>query len=308
MKRILITGATGFVGKHMIEMIDCSAHHVVLLTRDPKKLNHVADRFEIVQGDLNDPESLKTACAGVDVLINLAAEVRNIEMLEKTNVQGTLNLIEAIHSSGIARVIHLSSVGVVGKGFSAQPYIVTESEIPTPQNEYERTKLKSERLLLDHAKDHYRITVLRPTNVFGEYHPFQALLHLMQRMQQTSKCPYVTGAMVNYVYVKDLCATILHFMEHTANEEVYQVGGAMLLSDFYSELATSLKSNTKTLRIPFWFQNLLSMAGIKKLRSLANKTIYDDSKLIKEIGKYPFGIKQGLERTVHYYRNQKLVR
>lgn len=307
MKRILITGATGFVGKHLIEMIDSTAHQVVLLTRDPKKLEQVSDRFEIVQGDLNDLDSLKKACAHVDVLINLAAEVRDNDLLEKTNVQGTRNLIEAIQTSGIGRVIHLSSVGVVGKGFSAVPYSVTESEFPTPQNEYERTKLLSEQLLLEHAKGQYSITVLRPTNVFGEFHPFQALLNLMQRMQQSPKCPYVSGAMVNYVYVKDLCAAILHFLDHPGKETIYQVGSAMSLSDFYTVMAASLNSSTKTVRIPSWLQSLLTLIGIKKLRSLANKTVYDDSKLLQEIGHYPFGLKQGLERTVSYYRNQKLL-
>ena len=153
-------------------------------TRNPQKFRE-EERFRIVEGDLSNQESLNRALSGITILINLAAEVRNLEKLEETNVGGTKRLIAAIREAKtVKEVIHLSSVGVVGMNYNLDLTEVDEQFPAEPKNEYERTKLLSEQLFLDFFRENPDLqwSVLRPTNVFGESHPFDALLNLMQHV------------------------------------------------------------------------------------------------------------------------------
>ena len=106
--RIVITGASGFVGKDLLRFLDEELYEITVISRDKKKLeNKFSKSVQVVEADLLNVTSLKSAFENKDVLINLAAEVRNHDMLEKTNVQGTKNCIEALQNSSIKKVIHL---------------------------------------------------------------------------------------------------------------------------------------------------------------------------------------------------------
>lgn len=306
-KKVIITGATGFVGKHLMNFLDLTNYEYTLLTRNPDKLAGEFQRFSIVFGDLNDLDSLKNAFSGHDILINLAAEVRNLDLLEQTNIVGTNNLVEALKSTEIKKVIHLSSVGVVGKVFSAKPFVVSESELPTPQNKYEETKLKSEEILLA-QKESFELVVLRPTNVFGEMHPFNALNNLFNHVQTGKTMVYTRQAMVNYLYVGDLCKVITWFLEHEGHPGVYQVGNAMPFVEFYDQIEKKLNVRGKRLVFPNSLVKCLEFMGIRRLRAISNQVVYDDSKLKNLIGRYHFGIDKGLDLTIDYFRKKGLLK
>ena len=306
-KKVIITGATGFVGKHLMNFLNLTNYEYTLLTRNPDKLAGEFQRFSIVFGDLNDLDSLKNAFSGHDILINLAAEVRNQDLLEQTNIAGTNNLVEALKSTEIKKVIHLSSVGVVGKVFSAKPFVVSESELPTPQNKYEETKLKSEEILLA-QKESFELVVLRPTNVFGEMHPFNALNNLFNHVQTGKTMVYTRQAIVNYLYVGDLCKVITWFLEHEGHPGVYQVGNGMPLVEFYDQIEKKLNVRGKRLVFPNSPVKCLEFMGIRRLRAISNQVVYDDSKLKNLIGWYHFGIDKGLDLTIDYFRKKGLLK
>lgn len=307
-KKVIITGATGFVGKHLLNFLDTTSNQFTLLTRSREKLSGVSDAFSVVYGDLNDPDSLKKAFEGQDILINLAAEVRNQDLLEQTNVIGTNHLIEAVKSSSIRKVIHLSSVGVVGKAYSLNLLSVNESESPTPQNKYEVTKLKSEQNLTKELGHGFELVVLRPTNVFGEMHPFNALNNLFNYIQAGKKMIYMNGAQVNYVYVGDLCQAINWFLEHEGHTGIFNVGGSMPLEDLYGLIEQKLNVRGKRVKIPVFLVKWAERMGIRKLRSVSNRVIYDDSALMTKIGEYDFGIDKGLNLTINYFRKKGLLK
>ncbi len=307
-KNVIITGATGFVGKHLLQFLDPVKYRYTLLTRNPDKLPSDLSECAIVYGDLNDLESLKQAFGDQDILINLAAEVRNQELLEQTNVNGTNNLIEAIKASTIKRVIHLSSVGVVGKVYSPNQWVVSENEIPTPQNKYEQTKLKSEELFLDQSNEQFELVVLRPTNVFGEMHPFNALNNLFNHIQSGKTLVFTKKAQVNYVYVGDLCQSIQWFLENEGHPGVFQVGNSMSLRDLYETIEKKLGVKGKKLQIPNFVITFAELIGIHKLRAVSNCIVYDDSKLKKLMGNYQFGLDKGLDLTIDYFRKKGLLK
>ena len=122
MMKILITGASGFIGQHLIEMIALDMYKVSLLTRDVNKKQRIyRSEINILQGDLNDLPSLILATKDIDCIVNIAAEVRNQSQLAATNIQGVKNLMDAIVINGVKKIVHISSVGVVGKQLGQIP-------------------------------------------------------------------------------------------------------------------------------------------------------------------------------------------
>ena len=302
---VIITGGSGFIGKDLLKKIDLSVFSVRLITREKQKLYHLEkEGFEVIEADLSDVNSLKNAFSGQSILLNLAAEVRNLELLEKTNVQGTQNLIEAIEACGIKKVIHLSSVGVVGKGYSISQLVVTEETSAKPANAYERTKKKSEDLLIAaEQKGNFELTILRPTNVFGESHPFNALLNLSQHLSSGRIVPYMKNAVVNYVYVSDVSASILYFL-NSQEKGIYQIGSSMNLRDFLDLMQRSLRKKARLFKVPKLFIILANTLGLKLFSSVSNSVIYSDEKL-RKIFHYPVGIEQGIINTLNDFENKK---
>lgn len=307
-KNVVITGGSGFVGKHLLSFLDCEKFTYTLISRNPDKLNVNRSVFKCVYADLNDLESLKRAFEGQDILINMAAEVRNQDLLEKTNIEGTKSLIQAIITTGIQKVIHLSSVGVVGNGFSLNSTLIDETQLPTPKNKYEETKLISEKLFAEHSNEKFKLVVLRPTNVFGEFHPFHALRTIMNHANDSKRMIYANGAMVNFVYVGDLCQTIVFFLNQTDSEGVFQVGNATPFETFYKMISEKLNRKPLFLRLPTFLFRCAELLGIKKMRPVSNKVVFSDKLLKTEMGAYQFGLDKGLDLTIAYFRKNELVK
>lgn len=308
MQKILITGASGFIGKDLLNQLDFDCYEVFVLTRSPEKFKEFDARIHVVEGDLTDKSSLVNALNGIDIVINLAAEVRDIAKMQTTNIDGSKNLIEAMIQNNVLKIIHLSSVGVVGKAYSAKELKVNEEVIPTPANEYERTKLISEQLFIEAFQDQkFELTVLRPTNVFGEGHPFNALLNLMQKIQNGKLLIYSEDARVNYVYVRDLTNFIIQFLEEKKFNGVYTVGYGMKLVDFYTLIMDSMNMKTRLIKIPQFPISFANSVGINKLQPISNKVIYDDSKL-QSLFSYKFGMEKGIQKTVSYFKEKNLLK
>lgn len=307
-QKIIITGASGFIGKYLLNQLDYSRYDVSVLTRKPEKFQGLNNEINVVEGDMTDKSSLIQALKGQDFVINLAAEVRNIAIMRTTNIEGSKNLIEAMIHNNVTKVIHLSSVGVVGKAYSAIDLKVQEDVDPTPANEYERTKLISEQLFIKaHQDQKFDLAVLRPTNVFGEGHPFNALLNLMQKVENDKLLIYSENAWVNYVYVGDLTNFIVQFLEEEKLTGIYTIGYGMKLIDFYSLVLNSMNKKTRVIKIPQMLISILDKFGITKLQPISNRVEYDDSK-IKSLFSYKFGIEKGIQNTVTYFKEKKLLK
>jgi nucleoside-diphosphate-sugar epimerase len=307
--KIAITGASGFIGQHLLEDISHTSFSVRIITRNPlKTIGHVTPETEIIKADLKDLGSLKKAFAGIDVIVNIAAEVRNDKLLADTNIEGTKNLIKAATENKVKKIIHLSSVGVVGMQYSDCLTHVSEETECAPKNEYERTKLESEKLLLDaDKKNNWQLTILRPTNVFGENHPYNALLHLMNHIHSEKPTVCTRLAKVNYLYVKDLSQLIVKLISDEKEYGIVNVGQHKDLNAFVKLISAELGKKPKMVIIPPFLIKISNLVGINILKSVSNGVIYQDEKL-KCFYKYPFGIEQGLRNTIEYYKKQNLIK
>ena len=304
--RILITGASGFIGQHLIEDLQTSDYKLFLLTRDSlKHFRNVPENSVKIIGDINNQNFLNSALKNIDFVINIAAEVRNKSHFYNTNVLGTKNLINAIIENKIKKLIHISSVGVYGKQYSNNETIINEEYNCNPQNEYEISKYESEKLLLE-AKNKFQLIILRPTNVYGEYHPYNALLNLISHIKSNKPILYSKDAIVNYLYVKDLTSIIINFVNDNNSTGIYNLGSHFYLKEFANIIYLSLNHKKRYLPVPQLLIKISSMFGIKKLNTISNKIIYSDKKL-KTLFNYPFDYEKGLIRLIEHYKNKKLI-
>lgn len=305
--KIFITGGTGFIGQHLIQLIEDKFSEIFVLTliEEPEFWCN-SKNVHLVCGDLNKPETYLNELSQCSILVHLAAEVRDENKMIQTNVDGVEVLTKAALDAGIKKIIHLSSVGVVGAGVSLFKRSVNEQEPCIPQNKYEITKLESERIFLAH-KDKYKLVILRPTNVFGDHHPRNFLLSLLQHARKGKTFVTTKKTKFNYVYVGDLAGVIAETVFDDLPEGIYNVGAPFDARTFFEIIRKSTNSKSKLYFVPtlfFYVAFLLKLFGKRelfgKIVSLANKVEFSDS-AIKNYVDYKFGIEDGIRRTVDYY-------
>lgn len=304
---VLITGASGFIGKHLLKEINTDKYQVSVITRNPEKKNiSFPPHTKVIVANLTNYKSLEKALKNIDIIINIAAEVRNTAKLKSTNIQGSKNLIKAAAQNNVKKIIHLSSVGVIGLQYSNSEINVDENSKCNPKNEYERTKHKSEQILINScAQSNIELSILRPTNVYGENHPFDAVLKLMKHINQNKTMVVASGAVVNYLYVKDLTAAIIKLID-MPGQLVMNIGKSTTYTELITLLNKILKRNTKTYTLPAVFFKLLNFIGFNKLNVISNKVSYDDS-LLTSFFTYPCGLEKGMKNTFTDFQRKKML-
>jgi nucleoside-diphosphate-sugar epimerase len=167
----LITGATGFVGKHLARACLARGWPTRALVRpstDSAELNQVG--LSVVRGDLTDSDSLRAALEDIDVVFHCAAKVGDwgpVADYRAVNVEGLRLLLDACRQRPLQRFVHLSSLGV----YEARHHYATDETEPLPSQHvdgYTQSKVESEQLALQLAREYkLPVTVLRPGFIYG---------------------------------------------------------------------------------------------------------------------------------------------
>lgn len=311
--KILITGGSGFVGQHLLSALASDNVDIRIISRKSGlEFRNKNIQPEVFLADITDILALEKAFIGIDIVINLAAELRNESDFEKTNIQGVKYLVALTKKYNVKKFIQLSSVGVVGMQYSSKHFVVDETTVCNPKNGYEKSKLESESILF-HAfsEEKGRLVMLRPTNIFGDHHPRNTLLNFLQTIKNKKRLICTSNATVNYVYVNDLVSTIRHFIFNKADSTVYNVGEASSFEKFFHESSRLIGTPPRLTILPhfcFAIPEAFGYLGIHnlkaKLRTLSNRVVYSDKKLQKEVpGIYSYGNEKGLQCTIDYYQS-----
>jgi nucleoside-diphosphate-sugar epimerase len=171
MSKYLITGVTGFVGSHLAQACQQRGIPTVTIARSSSDLRW-PQQFgcQVVQGDLNDPASIRQAMDGVKVVIHSAAKVGDwgpVEDYRQTNVQATTLLLEEARQRQVDRFIHISTLGV----YEARDHFNTDETTPPPKQHmdgYTQTKMEAEAVVTGyHQTRQVPTVILRPGFVYG---------------------------------------------------------------------------------------------------------------------------------------------
>ena len=167
--KVLVTGATGFLGSHLSERLVREGHDVRALVRKSSKTDFLKKLgVELTLASLENGDGLEEAVSGVDAVVHGAGIVKakRPEEFTRINAGGTRNLVDAIreHAPDLSRFVYISSLAAHGflKENGPLPY---DAE-PNPVTHYGRSKLEGERYVLD-MKDDVPVTVIRPPAIYG---------------------------------------------------------------------------------------------------------------------------------------------
>lgn len=320
---VLVTGASGFLGGHLTQTLVQQGITPRILVRPNSR--HTAlplDQVEIQEGDLRDVETLKKAVADVSIVYHCAATMKGTkEEFFESNVQGTQQLLAAAQSSGVQRFLHVSSVAVYGPG---QKTIIREEEgydpFPQQRGYYTWTKIESDRLALQFAKEHnFPVTVLRPGIIYGPgAKPFFARLHYNLK----GKAHVVIGqptALLPLVFVKSVVAALLLAGEKPLSPfSVYNVvDGVIRQGDFLERQAEAMKKRVRPVYLPPRLVGLgaLALETVYRLLRKGSPTLsryrvqracqslaHDTTKARKELGWRPeISLPEGLQQTWQWW-------
>lgn len=174
--RVLVTGATGFLGHHLVDQLAEAGHEVVALCRDPESeaARRLPESVERKRGDILDAASVEAAARGCDVLMHCAGKVsRDPEdalLLHDVHVRGTQIVLGAAKKAGIRRCVYLSTSGVVSVSQDADHIGTEDDETPTELVTtwpYYRTKLYAEQEALAQNADDFEVVVVNPSLLLG---------------------------------------------------------------------------------------------------------------------------------------------
>jgi nucleoside-diphosphate-sugar epimerase len=169
--KVLVTGAAGFLGGHLVDMLLERGDEVRAMTRPVENADYLRTlkNVELVHGDLTDEESLTRAVQGVERVYNIAAKTGPWgleEVYRAINVQGLASLINVAMDAGVQRIVHTSSITVYGHFL--QGVITEEHPYQAEDNPYSRTKIAGEKLIADLVKDRAApVVTIRPGWIYG---------------------------------------------------------------------------------------------------------------------------------------------
>ena len=259
-KIICVTGGNGFIGKKLIEELLKIECRIKILTR--KKDSKFDDNVEIFIGDLTDPNlSLAEFIEGCDVLFHCAGEINNEAQMSLLHVNGTQKLINSVRNeSALSKKklhwVQLSSCGAYGPPPNKNIQIkreITESSKTNPVNEYEKTKTKSDELVITSSGKDFSYTILRPSNVIGASTTNQSIRKLIKLVN--SGHFFFIGkkdAIATYIHVDDVAnAMILIASNPRSQNEIFNLSNDCTWDALILHLSSILKVKILPLRIPY---------------------------------------------------------
>jgi 2-alkyl-3-oxoalkanoate reductase len=322
---ILVTGATGFLGRSLVDLLVQKGYNIRSLARklsDIEKLKTL--NTEIYFGDVADIDCLKPAFKDVDIVVHAAADTAgNEEESRFSTLLGTSNIINLCKDCAVKKLIYISSCSVYGVVDYKKGEIVTESSSlerhPEKRGHYSNAKMKAEQLIIDAMnREGLPIVCLRPGTIFG---PGGEIYTPMMGFNMGNKLFCIIGNgdfVLPLVYIDNLVDAIVTVIEKSNGKgQTYNVvdPDQITKKKYVGSLLKKLYPDAKYFYIPYWFlytavffQELLT--GFMKRPPIltryrftsSQKSIrYSSSKIQKELGWTPqYSAKEAFKKIIKY--------
>lgn len=320
---VVVTGATGFIGRHLVERLLQEEARLEIVTRNRRRVpQEWQGRSSVMEKDI--AEGTFQLDSRAEVVFHCAGEIRDPRRFYKANVEGTRNVLNACVRNGIKRFVYLSSVGVIGM---EKPGTFDETSPCFPKNDYEQSKLEAEKLALETGqREGLSVAILRPSIVYGpgKLSGRDSFLSLIRSIKRgyfryigTKKSIY------NIICVGDIVEALLYLAISPVVEKkkIFIINDPMAWGDFVPYIQSLLHVERKVGTIPKMLAFSLALGGelgalfgakvpfsITRFKALTSETIFSSERLRKETDfKFLYGNREGLRNTVNYYRQNNLL-
>ncbi len=255
--RALVTGASGFLGGHVVAALAGSGALVRAFDRSHPPAGLVPDTVEFVRGDVLDPDAVRRAISGCDAVFHLAAVYsyarRDAALMQAVNVGGTRTVLDAAARGNQRRIVHTSSCATCGP-VSGRP--ATEHDLP-PAAElrvpYKRTKLEGEHLALQAAREGLEVIVVNPTVPVGtgDLRPTPTGKMVADVAHGRARA-YLARSGLNVVAADDVAAGHVLALERGRSGERYLLGGDnMTMREVFAVIARAAGLTAPRLPVPW---------------------------------------------------------
>jgi len=323
--RCFITGAAGFIGRHVVAALLRQGHEVSALVRQE---NHgLPSAAATIKADLFADEAMRSAMQGCDIALHLAALItfdpRQRHELMRVNFQGTISFLEAAARSGVRRAVIVSSACTLG--ISSRPEEIRDERMCASAAEEARNPYLASKIAAERAASAYQerleVVIVNPTTVYG---PGDRTLNsgtLFLRLARSRVVPLPPGGS-NVIDVEDAAAGIVAAALRGRSGERYVLGGENLpFAEIFRVIANAMGRSPLWLPLPLvlrlpaaWAAELLCLAHRDRLftpqiiADLFAFKYYTSAKAERELGwsrRYSFAA--SARRALDYYRSEGLL-
>ncbi|MCK5035076.1 MAG: SDR family NAD(P)-dependent oxidoreductase [Candidatus Sabulitectum sp.] len=324
MSKVLITGANGFIGSHLVETFLKEGHKVYGLVRPTSDLSLINDmEVSLKYGDITDYSSVEKALHDIDIVVHnagLASDWGSLELFRRINLEGTKNVAKAAVENDVTRIVYMSSTAIHGFDHASPQ---SEDDEKNPVFNYGLSKLEAENWIMDFGKKNkLEITSIRPGNVFGPRdHTF---MEKYVKALVSGKIAYVNRglSLTCPTYVENLVQGVF-----LASIHKNAPGHAFIITDglqinwkqFTEAIADEMHLPHPKLTIPFSISLFLAglSEGIYKLAGASNAPLITKYRMYNAGTNYIFsiqkakdilgfepvvGLKEAIEKTVLWFR------
>jgi len=327
--KVLVTGANGFLGSRLTRALVQQGHEVHALVRAQSDLSELKGvKCTYVYGDVTDLDSLYKTFGGIDTVFHLAGLIAYKKAdrlkMEKINVTGTANVIDACLTKGVRKLVYLSSVVAVGAGYTSDQILNEDSEYNVGRLDlgYFETKHAAEKLVLAAYKEkNLDCVILNPSTIYGEGDAKKGSRRTQLKVAQGRFNFYTSGG-VSIVGIEDVVKAIIAAWTKGRSGERYILSGDNItiheLFDMIAEEAGVRKPQHKIPNAVIFMLGYIgdTMEKFGKQGSLSienawTATMYhwfDNSKAKKELGFNPRPAREAIRNSVRWMKENGLLK
>lgn len=313
-KKVLVTGAGGFIGSHLTEKLCASGYKVKAFVHYNSRnswgwidSSKYKERIEIISGDIRDADIVRHAMRNVEMVFHLAALIgipysyHSPEAYVETNIKGSLNILQAAKDFGVKKIVHTSTSEIYG---TARFVPITENHPVNPQSPYAATKSAADLLALSFYRSfNLPVTIVRPFNTYGPRQSARAVIPTIITQILYGKKRIKLGALTptrDFTYVEDTVDGFIRAGECSGSTgEIINLGNNSEISigDLTRLIALCLNRDVR-----------INSAQERKrpAKSEVERLMADNAKAKRILNWAPkYSLEKGLKKTIAWFKENK---
>lgn len=327
--RVLVTGASGFVGSAVARLLAARGFRVRALVRPTSPVAHLAGYdIELVRGDLREAESVRPALSGVRALFHVAADyrlwARDPEEIMRNNVVSTRTVMEEAKRAGVERIVYTSSVATLTCSSKGE---IADESLPLAESAaigaYKRSKVAAERLVESMVRDGLPAVIVNPSTPIGPYDVKPTPTGRIIVEAASGRVPAFVDTGLNMVHVDDVAAGhLLAFERGRVGERYILAGQNASLSEILAGIALHMGRRPPRIRLPrsavvpvaLMAEMVARRTGrepfitLDGLRMSKNRMYFTAAKAERELGYTARPYTEGIADAINWFRQAGYLR